>query len=306
MKDLVNEMNKIYDITTKCFGKIAISGENSLLISKRKKKSFNNTIFNLEWVKVKNIEKGDYIPSPIPQEVIDMEEKPIFEKKLMDRKSKKIPEKVKINTYFLRLSGYYIAEGHTKDREVTFSFNKKEKSYIEDVRRITKKIFGLETSVKTIENKTDVKINSSRISRTFKIWFNNGALNKKIPEFMMLLPKEKQKYLIKGMWRGDGWVDKEGKRASYKTISPILTEQLKQLLLRQNIVPTISTNKAYGMHKESYSIQVVSIHDLKNLLNILNIPIKLTKSKSIKPHIIRNEQYAYLPIRKIELVEVSR
>jgi 2-oxoglutarate/2-oxoacid ferredoxin oxidoreductase subunit beta len=62
MNATINEMNKTYDITTKCFGKITLTGERSLLISKRQRRSFNNTSFDLKWIKVRNIEEGDYVP----------------------------------------------------------------------------------------------------------------------------------------------------------------------------------------------------------------------------------------------------
>src|SRR3989338_2269755 len=291
---------KIYRITAKCFGDTIITGEHPVLVSRRKQKSYNNKNFELEWVKAEELKKSDYLPYPILKEQEDIKDVELpVKKKLMDRKSKDLPQKIILSPGFLRLAGYYLAEGYVHKREIAFTFNKKETEFAEDINNISRTTFGLESKSKTFPNKLEVYINSSVLSETFKEWFGTGAESKKIPKFIMLLPAEKQKELIKGLWRGDGWVEKKGKRASYKTISPILKEQMKQLLLRQKIVPTISINKPYGMHKQSYSVQVVSGRDMEKIAELLDMSIKPRESKSKKPPIIIDDNYAYLPIRKI-------
>ncbi|MBI4018979.1 MAG: hypothetical protein HY364_01875 [Candidatus Aenigmarchaeota archaeon] len=290
----------VFRITAKCFGETVITGEHPVLISKRKAKPYNNSVFDLEWAEAKNVREGDYLPYPILKEVKDTGEIELpAKRKEMDRKHIEIPKTVNIGADFLRLAGYYIAEGYCHSREACLTFGSAEMKYAEDVKDIVQRLFALKAAIKAKGSKINVEIRSSLLAESFAEWFGRGAQNKKIPHFMMLLPAEKQKELIKGMWRGDGWLDRKVNRASYKTISPILKEQIKQLLLRQGIVPTVSINKAYDIHKESYSIEVVSFDDMAKLCNALEMVFEARRSESHKPPIQRDENYAYLPIRRI-------
>jgi intein/homing endonuclease len=105
------------------------------------------------------------------------------------------------------------------------------------------KLFGLHVSVteRPSRNTIELAVHSARLARAFKEWFGDGAANKKIPHELMLLPPLHQRELLKGLWRGDGWVDSRRARASYKTISKTLREQLKLLLLRPR-------DRALGLH----------------------------------------------------------
>jgi len=294
---------KMYQIKSKCLGQVSLTDEHPVLSVKRKNAQLHNEEFELNWVRADQLKKGDYVAYPILKEEEDLEavELPNL-KRAMDRKSKPFPSKIRISEEFLLLCGYYLAEGHVHNREITFTFNSKEKQFVDDVRKCTEKVFGLPTTVKTraSKNTTEVFISSSQLARHFEEWFGTGAAKKKIPRFLMLLPKEKQKWLIRGMWRGDGWVGKG--RANYRTISHVLSEQLKNLLIRHQIVPTISVGKAKGMHKESYSIQIVSRRDLGVLSQLLDIPIEMRASGKPPSSILLTE-YVLTPIREIEVFD---
>lgn len=296
---------KMYRINAKCLGQTTLTEEHPVLAVERKHAKLHNTEFELVWTRADKLKKGDYLAFPIMKEETDLDEieLPIF-KKEMDRKSKPLPKKIKLSEDFLLLCGYYIAEGNVYKREIIFTFNISEKQFVEDVISATQKIFGLSPTLRTRENKNicEVTINSSPLARLFEEWFGTGAANKKIPHFMMLLPKEKQKALVKGMWRGDGWVGKG--RANYKTISRLLAEQLKILLVRHCIVPTMSINKAYGIHKEAYSIQIVSRRDIQLLSGLLDIEPRL-RQEGKPPSSILLTDFALVPIRKIEIFEYN-
>jgi len=294
---------KMYRIKSKCLGQVSLTDEHPVLSVKRKNINMHNEEFDLNWVRADKLKKGDYVAYPILNEEEDIEyvELPNL-KRAMDRKSKPFPSKIKITDEFLLLCGYYLAEGHIHDREITFTFNTKETGFVEDVRKAAEKVFGLPTTVKTraAKNTTEVFISSSQLARHFEGWFGTGAANKKIPRFLMLLPKEKQKWLIRGMWRGDGWVGKG--RANYRTISRVLCEQLKNLLIRHQVVPTISVGKPYGMHKQSYSIQIVSRRDLGVLSDLLGVAIEM-RNAGKPPSSILLTEYVLTPIREIEVFD---
>src|SRR3989338_8939424 len=248
---------KMFKIYSKCFGTTVLTEEHPVLIVKREKVGVHNKIFETLWARADSLEKGDYLVYPVLSEIEDKESVRIDWKiPVMDRKSKKMPDELPISGDLLRLAGYYVAEGHIHEREVTFTFNKKEIEFVEDVKSAVKKIFNLDATSRTRDSKNvaEVCVSSAPLARLFKEWFGTGAENKKIAHFMMLLPPEKQKELLKGLWRGDGYIGK--KKAGYKTISKTLSEQVKMLLLRQAIVPTMTENKAYGIHKRSYSLEI--------------------------------------------------
>jgi len=294
-----NHKGKMYAIKSKCLGLTTLTDEHPVLSVKRAHAKLHNTEFELKWTRADQLNKGDYIAFPILKEVEDKEEIALpLVKKAMDRKSKPIPKTAKVDDGFLRLCGYYIAEGYVHDREIIFTFNSKEQELADDVIRLSVSIFGISPSVKLREKKhtIDVSISSSQLARLFSEWFGTGAQNKKIPHFIMLLPKAKQRGLLKGLWMGDGWVGKG--RANYRTISRLLAEQLKVLLIRHQIVPTISVNKASGMHKESYSVRVVSRRDMTMLSKALGVSVQL-RNQGKPPSSIILEEFVLTPIREI-------
>ncbi len=275
---------------------------------------------NLGWHHASELKKGDILAYPIPQKIKDIKKIDVNFKKLKyDYKSKAIPKEIQINNDFLRLSGYFLAEGHISE-EITstcvgFSFNSQEKEYINNTIFLIKKIFGLKASIyksNKRESAVNVCVNNVAIAMLFKQLFNKGAQGKFIPEFMMFLPLEKQKDLILGMWRGDGFFSKdrkEGPRGGYATISPQIAEQLKILLLRQGIIPSIYKEKEKidknGVnHKKAYRIHVGERDSVEKLAKILRIKLKKNKKRISVCSWIEND-YAFFPATKVENIVYS-
>lgn len=275
----------MYRLKARCFGETVLTPEHPVLIARRAHPKRHNARFDLVWERADRIRKGDYLAYPIPRDVVDIERLPLPKRLPMDRRSRPLPKAVELTGEFLRLAGYYLAEGWIATRSgrkrglaatVCFSFNIAEKEYIEDLKRIVRKLFGLKAAVrgKPKAHQVEVYIHSSRLARAFRQWFGSGAANKRIPQFMLLLPPEKQRELLIGLWRGDGWVDKAKVRAHYKTISKVLCEQLKLLLLRQGIAPSIQEERAREGHRASYVIYVLGKRDFARLGEILGLPPK--------------------------------
>ncbi len=294
-----NHTGRMYSVSSKCLGSTTLTGEHPILSVKREHAKLHNKEFELKWTRTDQLKHGDYLAFPILKEVQDMAEMALpLKRKAMDRKSKELPPKIPINGDFLLFCGYYVAEGHVHERELCFTFNLKEKQYIEDIVRISREIFGLNASVSVRDKKNtaEIYIAHAPLARLFEEWFGNGAERKKIPHFVMLLPPVKQEAFVRGMWRGDGWLGKG--RATYKTVSRMLCEQLKVLLIRHQIVPVIGINKAYGVHRESYTIQVGSGRDLGKLSKVLGVQIA-SRPKGKVPSSIILEDFILTPIREI-------
>jgi len=263
------------------------------------------------WYHAEQLRKNDIILYPILKEEREVENVkvniPNFK---YYPKSKRIPKKIPVNSEFLRFCGYFLAEGNIIDRpcnkKIGFSFNISEKELVDDVKKISLNLFGLEVKIKEYpERKTTVvSVYNAELAKFFKKLFGNLAEHKKIPDFIMKLPPEKQKALIFALWKGDGYVNlnRIGARAEYCTISYQLVQQIKTLLLRQKIVPSIYEDKEKKVkgvkHQKAYRIHIGQRESLIKICNILKIKYLPKSFESIDSWF--NENYLYTPITDIE------
>lgn len=263
------------------------------------------------WYHANQLKKGDIILYPLLKERKDIQYIKFDIPKLKyDFKSRDIPHRIPINFDFLRLMGYFLAEGHAQDKptqaSIIFALNIKEDEIVNDIEKISKNLFGIPTIIRKLpERRTvTVSINSSRLARFFKKLFGAGAESKAVPDFVMNLPLEKQKSLIYGLWKGDGYVNlnRDSARAEFVTISYKLVQQVKILLLRQKIVPSIYTEKAKEIngvnHKKAYRIHVGQRDSLKRLCLILGIEYTPRSRPSEKAWF--DDNYLYIPITDIK------
>lgn len=259
-----------------------------------------------DWHHASELSKNDILLYPIPKKVEDIKKIEVgVPRYKYDFRSKKIPKRIALDKDFLRLAGYFIAEGDTRTKTchvfLTLVFGSHEKKYIDDVVQLFKRIFNLTATVKTIKKKntTTVTVNNVHVTRFFRNLFGKGCENKKIPEFMLFLPIKKQKELIKGLWRGDGFVNRKIPRAGFSTISYKLVQQVKFLLIRQGVLPSFYVEKEKTVkgvrHKEAYRIHVGS-WSVRKLAKILDE--KVCK-KEITYDSWSDENYIYFPITAI-------
>ena len=97
---------KMYKVTSKCFGSTTLTDEHPVLSVKREHVKRHNKEFELNWTRTDKLKKGDYLAFPVLKEVEDIEELELpLVKKAMDRKSRPLPAKVKLNSDFLLFCG---------------------------------------------------------------------------------------------------------------------------------------------------------------------------------------------------------
>ncbi len=207
--------------------------------------------------------------------------------------------KVPINKDSMRLFGYYLAEGHTNDHQVVFTFNTKENEYITDVENLMKKIFNISVNKAYVEgNSYRVVFSHKVLAEFFENLFGQRAENKSMPQWMLFLNKDKQMEIIKGHWRGDGTTSRDGYR--FDTVSRLLAEQIKQILLRLNILPCLRVDKN-NRPQPKYIIEVFG-KQLELFTKYLGLERHNTLAK--RKYSYNNgwidENYAFIPIRQIE------
>jgi len=119
-----------------------------------------------------------------------------------------VSEEVKVDKKFLLLAGYYLAEGSTeiKRKRVRFTFGRHERMYIEEVKRLIKDVFDLDAKeeIKEGQNWVAVTVCNSLLADFFAEFLGAGSHKKIMPEWMLYLPVYKQRWVIAGLFRGDG------------------------------------------------------------------------------------------------------
>ncbi|MBS3168692.1 iron-sulfur cluster assembly scaffold protein [Candidatus Woesearchaeota archaeon] len=215
----------------------------------------------------------------------------------------------------MRLFGYFVAEGHVREnlKEISFTFGIKESNFVNDVKKLMKNIFDLEGTINKREknNRIDVLFYNVHLAKYLRENFGTCAYDKKIPEFIMYFEPELQKSFLYGVWHGDGYINLDNTikpRAEYATSSWILAQELKVLLLRQKIEHSIYyenekiDNKGQH-HEECWRIQVGDYEALQKMSEILDIKFSYPKVSRTSKHSWFDEDYYYIPIRKIETEE---
>lgn len=280
--------------------------------------------YNPEFLITEFFEKGDFLCYPIDRKVKDIKSIKIsdYVKNIKTKNGKilcnnnqynhsLLNNSIKLSNDFMRLCGYYIAEGCSDISAISLSFDKnKNKEYIKDVKKIFLKLFGRETKDIIQDNVYRVVFYSTPLCQLFKILFGNSSLTKKIPQFMMQLPLEKQKELIKGYWRGDGCYFKDG--YNFVTISYQLAEQIKQILMRFDILMSyhvekkgyydfFELNRKKCYFNNSISLNIINIDAIKKFNKIVDYEHKKSLSKrNDKASSFIYKNYAFYKIRNIK------
>ena len=221
-----------------------------------------------------------------------------------------IPGKIHLSKDFFRLIGYYLAEGSvTKVANrpnsycVVLTFSEKECDYINDVIEIANKIFG-EIGVCKHSNKknktTQVTISSSILAILFKELFGSNSYDKKMPHEFLYFSLNKQKELLKGLFRGDGHL-----RIRYKgcggteyilsTVSKVMANQVVSILFRNKAIPrfrVVAPGKK-GVAPQ-YSISL-NQYDIEHLFPEIKLPQRKTKYR----HGFILNDFVMIPISRI-------
>ena len=293
-----------------------ITGGHPVLAVKRTKLEQKNIVWTPEWMEAAKLEKFDYIAMPIERTVISKDER--FFSITLGRHPKTIDFKIATDKDFFRLVGYYMAEGSIiGDHYLTFTFNKSEREYIEDVKALLEKFFG-KAPLEYAEYKNGISLVlcSTLAARLFKQEFRKGAKNKSLPKWFMLESTEKQADFIKAYWRGDGSFTnkkfKHGTKIAFRinTISEQLAEQTRDILLRLNIFASINIWKKKAPRNTSFVVYVGGSY-LREFANIVNYAVNELAEGNllIKQNLISythvTEDYAFTHIRSIIKEEVK-
>lgn len=182
-----------------------------------------------EWKMAKDLQVNEYVALSFPREVEDVHnlqvidflaeeyivrEGKVYKKNKDSKRNGELSEQVKpvlnniiVDAALMRLFGYYISEGDCDGDVVRFTFNSSEKLYMEDVIKIFNEKFGVNAKYEYAKRGDwcNLRFHSTTVSTLFSKLFGSGFDTKKVPSWILTLPREKQKGLLVGMFRGDGF-----------------------------------------------------------------------------------------------------
>ncbi|WP_229123942.1 DNA topoisomerase VI subunit B [Halapricum desulfuricans] len=147
-----------------------------------------------------------------------------------------IPVSVPIDRSFMRLLGYYVAEGHVDDRQVGFTFGTHEEELIAETESAVATVGGTTTTVDRERNSTRVKAFGSPLSMFLETVCGERAENKRIPEFVFSTDREHQQEFITALYQGDGSDSHPSNELSHTTTSETLARQLSVLWNMQGVL----------------------------------------------------------------------
>jgi intein/homing endonuclease len=220
-----------------------------------------------EWIKASEVSIGDYVNLGIDKTEKDIENFDVtdivpeyFDLEIENDKygrKEQIKDIISVDNDFMRLVGYYYAEGSalitTRKGRLSFSFHIDEENYHNDVISIIKEKFGIEPQISLYESKHTkvIHINSKIITKFFLNLFGTGCRDKLIPDWLRVLPTEKQKHFVIGLFRGDGniYTNKSSiSTAQIQLAHKELTHLVWQMLLRMKVIASfnIFNRKKYG------------------------------------------------------------
>ncbi len=295
---------KIYRLKVAYFGETTLTHEHPVLAVKAG--DVNDGSINPEWFETEKLEVGDYVAYPIVKLTNDIRYLPInYNKKSKGARDGELSKNVKVDDDFLRLAGYYIAKGSTHSKGIKITVRKDQYDLALDTKELFNKVFKLDAEIKPGEEKDSVEIHvySPYLARVFSSWFGESAQSRRIPHELVLLPSEKALSLLFSLWKGDGLINTKSLRADYNTVSPILKEQIKMLLLRNGIIPYIYEKSARNIHKKQYNIEVKN-QNYNKLVEAFGIKSKKAGISTDLLYAI-DDNYLYLKIRSLDTFDYN-
>jgi len=167
--------------------------------------------------------------------------------------SRRLTDVLQLNGDFMRLAGYFLADGTITPRGITFYFGPKDQAYVLDTARIIERLFGYRPALRRSGSVHLVDCYAGILRELFLKLFGKYSYGKSLPHWFLYLPRDKQAELVKGYWRGDGGSRPLGFLMT--TNSPKLVAQFKIVLLRLGIIPRVSRR---------------TVEDLNRTKNVLN------------------------------------
>lgn len=297
---------------------LEVTDEHPILCVRRKRIRDKNKRWTKVWLKPNELKKHDYLVFPIEKETRNFKSHRFEVKEWAGKKIGFVNKKVTVplTQDFLRLVGYYLAEGSISSGSyLNFSFAEEEREYIDDVKNLVQKVFGLSKSHESRHKKnhgTSVVFSSVELCRIFET-FGRKSYLKKIPGWMLTVNRSIQGELIKGWFCGDGNYYSRSHSSGYKEIfrinstSEVLVRSARKILARLGIASFMnSRDRSKSSRRTMYTLGI-SGDQMKKFGAVvgINVPGEMNGKRRASMFGIDGD-YMYLPIKSIDKRSVER
>ncbi len=172
------------------------------------------TEYKPEFYEAKDLQKNDFLYVPkysIVKDITIIKIKDFVDFKRHGN-TQEMPREIKVTKELLELFGWYCAEGSSNSKwgNISFALSSKERNYAEFIKKALKSIFDLNANIRERNNGLEVYVRSRILAEFFSKTFGSNAKEKKLPDFILKLPKDNLSILLKSYWKGDGNTDKAG------------------------------------------------------------------------------------------------
>jgi len=160
------------------------------------------------------------------------------------------PVSVTVTDEFMKLLGYYVAEGHAGPRQIGLTFGSHEEELIESTEQTLAAIGTNTTTVERERNSTRVKAFGSPLAIFLKNVCGESADEKRIPSFVFQTDSKAQRAFISGLYQGDGSDSHPSNELSHTTVSETLARQLSILWNMQGVLASTEETVIDGYGEE--------------------------------------------------------
>ncbi len=210
-----------------------------------------------------------------------------------------IPKTIPMDVDLARLLGFYCAEGcvvtgrnRPNSREIVFALSLKEEDLAHEIASLLKKIFiGYPASFTRRRTTLGVSVAKSSMGVLFKTLCGGRANEKQVPTVLFSAPTEVIEAFLSAYIRGDGHLYANGK-VTATTVSEKLAYGLAQLVLQIGYLPAIYRN-ALPSEREIEGRRVKQSE--------AQYTVTWQTNPEIRRHYFKDEEFYYIPIKKIEL-----
>lgn len=196
---------------------------------------------------------------------------------------KRYPVKLLITANFLYWLGWYTAKGHTEQYKINFTLAGTKTQEVNELQDIGEELYLGRGESHNNNSSIELRFSNKYLASFLNKYFGKGAHNKKIPEWIKLLPKELLVHYLSGLIKEDGWYK------GFTSESRDLVLDLSECLLRLGIKGNMQLNyleKPNGNYPQNtprkeclrHYYRVASSHEV-NLIEVINriVPMPINK-----------------------------
>ena len=254
--------------------------------------------YNVEIVP-QTIDMSNYISNPKYWEISDDQIKVI-------NKNNSHSRFVEMDEDVFRFLGWYVAEGSPLESALQFSINTKDLEKVKPLSEKIDKIFGTTSKFYSYhKNIVTWRVDLTPLRNFVVEECGHGAMNKKIPMFVLNAPKNLLKAFLESYLDGDGHINENYSRGNYttsmivaNTVSPKLAYGLQVAFTKLGILGSVNKHKN-SCDNDEYRF---SIYHKKFVEMFTGNKISGKRNRSWNKFIETDDCF-YVPIQKIEREE---